>query len=399
MNRGEKIWGIVPAAGRGRRMRADRPKQYLPVGGRRVIEHSLRALCRCESVAGVVVGIAADDSWWAAQPFAHAKITAISEGGETRAQTVLHALQKIMRSRKGSPRASVTDWALVHDAARPCIRAADIEKVIAAARANGYGAVLAVKLADALKQQRGDAAATAVAANDCWRALTPQMFRCGALRDALQKSLAEGVAPPDEAAAMELLGGRATLVAGHPANIKITAPADLELAARWLQGAPPAAEIRVGSGYDAHPLTAGRALILGGVTIPWRAGLAGHSDGDVLLHALCDACLGAAGLGDLGQYFPSTEARYKDADSRDLLRQVARMLAANGWRIVNVDCTLIAQRPKLSPYVPQMRGHIAADLDMPGDAVNLKSTTTDGLGFCGREQGIAASATVLVTRD
>lgn len=154
--------------------------------------------------------------------------------------------------------------------------------------------------------------------------------------------------------------------------------------------------MRIGHGVDAHRLVDGRALIIGGVTIDWPRGLAGHSDADVLLHAVCDACLGAAGLGDLGRHFPSSDAAYKDASSRDLLREVARKLTAHGWRVVNIDCTVIAERPKLSAHTAAMAAHIADDLCIDTAQVNVKATTTDGLGLCGREEGIAAMAVALL---
>ena len=154
--------------------------------------------------------------------------------------------------------------------------------------------------------------------------------------------------------------------------------------------------MRIGNGYDVHPLVGNRPLIIGGVRIDWHLGLDGHSDGDVLLHAVCDACIGAAGLGDMGRHFPDSDARYKDADSRDLVRRVREMLAEGKWRVVNVDTIVVAQRPKLAPHIPQMRENIAADLGIAADRVNVKATTTEGLGFCGREQGIAAYAVALL---
>jgi 2-C-methyl-D-erythritol 2,4-cyclodiphosphate synthase len=154
--------------------------------------------------------------------------------------------------------------------------------------------------------------------------------------------------------------------------------------------------MRIGHGYDVHQLVNGRDLILGGVKIPHAKGLLGHSDADVLLHAICDACLGAAGLGDLGRHFPDTDPRYKDIDSRDLLRHVESLLDERGWRLENVDSTIIAQAPKLAPYVPAMVANIAADLGIGVESVNVKATTTEKLGFAGREEGITAHAVVLL---
>lgn len=154
--------------------------------------------------------------------------------------------------------------------------------------------------------------------------------------------------------------------------------------------------IRIGHGYDVHPLVAGRDLILGGVKIPHSKGLHGHSDADVLIHAICDACLGAAGLGDIGRHFPDTDALYKNIDSRILLRKVKESLASRGWKITNVDSTIVAQVPRIAPHLPQMVQNIAADLGIAPGSVNIKATTTEKLGFAGREEGIAAHAVVLL---
>ena len=154
--------------------------------------------------------------------------------------------------------------------------------------------------------------------------------------------------------------------------------------------------IRIGQGYDVHPLVAGRKLVLGGVTIPHAKGLHGHSDADALIHAVCDACLGAAALGDIGKHFPDTDARYKDADSRVLLRRVRLAIDEAGWSVVNVDATIIAQAPRLAPHIPAMVANLAADLEIAPTVVNVKATTTERLGFIGREEGIAAQAVVLL---
>lgn len=157
--------------------------------------------------------------------------------------------------------------------------------------------------------------------------------------------------------------------------------------------------IRIGHGYDVHPLVAGRALILGGVSIPHDKGLAGFSDGDALIHAVCDACLGAAGLGDIGRHFPDSDAQYKDIDSRVLLRRVRVLLAAAGWRVQSLDSTVLAQAPRLAPYFPRMTEQIAADLGILPAQVNVKATTTERLGFVGREEGMAAHAVVVLVAD
>ncbi|MEJ5211325.1 MAG: 2-C-methyl-D-erythritol 2,4-cyclodiphosphate synthase [Burkholderiales bacterium] len=157
--------------------------------------------------------------------------------------------------------------------------------------------------------------------------------------------------------------------------------------------------IRIGQGFDVHALVEGRKLILGGVEIPFPLGLEGHSDADVLLHAICDALLGAAALGDIGRHFPDTDPQYRGIDSRRLLRRVRGVLAEEGWRVGNVDATVVAQAPRLAPYIPDMVRHIAADLEVAEECVNVKATTTEKLGFTGRGQGIAAQAVCLITRE
>ena len=232
MSHGNKIWGIVPASGIGKRMMSELPKQYLSVGGSRVIDHALGVLCESDSVDGVVIGIREGDRWWRAQPFEHAKLLAVSRGGETRAHTVLNALEQMLESNL----ADADDWVMVHDGVRPCLGRADVERLVVAARSHGTGAVLATKLADTLKQgnSRGDIEKTIDTGGVYWRALTPQMFRCGPLNTALRQSIERGMVPTDESAAMEMTGLKPVAVEGHPANIKITVPADLELASLYL---------------------------------------------------------------------------------------------------------------------------------------------------------------------
>ena len=157
--------------------------------------------------------------------------------------------------------------------------------------------------------------------------------------------------------------------------------------------------MRIGQGFDAHALVAGRKLVIGGVAIPHEKGLAGHSDADVLIHAVCDALLGAAGLGDIGAHFPDTDQRFKDIDSRRLLREVARLLKKRGLKAANVDATIIAQSPKMAPHIPAMRAHLAADLGVSPDAINIKAKTTEKLGFIGRGEGIAAEAVALLSDE
>lgn len=231
MSTSQKIWAIVAAAGLGKRMNSQCPKQYLPLLQKRVLDYALLSLCESDLVDGIIVGIHADDRWWQAHPFTHDKLLAVSTGGAQRAHTVLNALQLLLHGGI----AKLEDWVIVHDAARPCLCHSDIARLVTAARAHGHGAVLALRLADTLKQTNHEGMIEktirpAANGNTFWRALTPQMFRCGQLHSALQQSLADFDAPPDESTAMERLGVTAIAVECHPSNIKITWPADLEWA-------------------------------------------------------------------------------------------------------------------------------------------------------------------------
>ncbi len=235
VSQARKIWAVVPAAGIGERMQSDRPKQYILLGQRRIIDHVLGTLCRSERVDGVFVILRKEDKWWHVNPFTHPKLCTIRAGGKTRAETVLNALQRLLKEQIGV----ADDWVMVHDAVRPCLQHADINRLIAAAQAHDAGAILANRLTDTLKQVSTDSIIhkTVDMPDDgvYWRSLTPQIFRCGLLESALRQALEQGRVPTDESAAMERIGVYPTVVNGNPTNIKITFPADLRLAAYYLE--------------------------------------------------------------------------------------------------------------------------------------------------------------------
>ncbi|MBS0396782.1 MAG: 2-C-methyl-D-erythritol 2,4-cyclodiphosphate synthase, partial [Proteobacteria bacterium] len=227
-----------------------------------------------------------------------------------------------------------------------------------------------------------------------WRAQTPQAFR----RRRLQAALAASPAATDEASAVEAAGGRPLLVAGSPENVKVTEPADLALAGRLKEGHGPMNEQRIGFGTDVHAFGPGDHVWLGGVRLVHSHGVVAHSDGDVLLHALCDALLGAAGLGDIGQHFPDSDPRYRGAASTSLLAAVLAQLRAAGYRVVNADLTLLGEAPRIAPHREAIRASVAAALGVEAGRVNLKATTTERLGALGRREGLAAQAAVLIER-
>ena len=303
-------------------------------------------------------------------------------GGAERRDSVWQGLQEVSAG---------TDIVLIHDAARPFITRRVIDACIEAVQRYG-AAVVARPLADTVKRAtpEGEVAATVERAG-LWGAQTPQGFRYSLLFNAYRRAVAEEWPVTDDAAVVERAGHRVRLIEGEAVNFKVTRPEDLLLAERLLGGPP-----RIGIGYDVHRLAPARALVLGGVTVPHDTGLLGHSDADVLTHAIMDALLGAAALGDIGQHFPDTDEQYRGASSIRLLSVVIERVRAAGYRPVNVDAVIVAQAPKLAPYLSAMREQLAVALSLPPDAVSVKATTTEGLGFTGTREGIAAYATACI---
>ncbi len=381
----------MPAAGHGRRMGAasGTPKQYLALAGRTVLEHALAPFLADPGCRGIIVALAAGDTVFATLPIAADGRVQCVIGGAERRDSVAAGLAAL------AGRAQPTDWVLVHDAARPCLPAADLAALLDALPTAAAGALLAVPLVDTLKRAdaRGSVEATVPRAG-LWRAQTPQAFRLDRLRVALERH----PAATDEASAVEALGDRPQLVAGSPDNLKITAPADLVQAARLLGGRTAMAAQRVGFGTDVHAFGPGDHVWLGGERIAHSHGLVAHSDGDVLLHALCDALLGAIGQGDIGQHFPDTDLRWHGVASLVLLRQVLELVHERGWLPVNVDLTLLGEAPRLAPHREAIRARLAAELKLPLECVNLKATTTEQLGFAGRREGLVAQAVALLER-
>ncbi len=390
-----RVWAIVPAAGRGERFAAASPsglpKQYSPLLGRTILEWSLTALLREPRVHAVVAVLSEGDAHWPAvsEKLAAARLlTAV--GGAHRQDTVLNGLQFL------ESRAQEQDWVLVHDAARPCLSSADLKVLIDTLDTGVDGAVLAAPVVDTVRRDLAGQIET-VDRNGLWRALTPQVFRFGPLRRALLEASRDHVTVTDEAQALERLGVRAKLVAGSPFNIKVTRAEDLSVAAGILT-MQNGFDMRVGQGMDVHAYGAGDHVILGGVRIAHTHGVVAHSDGDVVIHALCDALLGALGDGDIGIHFPDSDPRYRGADSRVFLRVVAERMQAAGLHLVNADVTVLAEAPRVAAHRAAMAENLAADLNVAASAINIKATTTEKLGFIGRKEGLAAMASVLLAR-
>jgi 2-C-methyl-D-erythritol 4-phosphate cytidylyltransferase/2-C-methyl-D-erythritol 2,4-cyclodiphosphate synthase len=396
-----RLWAIVPAAGRGERFASaaphNLPKQYTPLLGRSVLEWSLRALLAEPRIHAIVVVLAADDVHW---PQVAAKLNSpkilTTIGGAQRQDSVMNGLEFLATS------AAADDWILVHDAARPCLSRSDIGALADALQNKSgggaseiAGAVLAAPIVDTVKRECLSGGIETVDRAGLWRALTPQVFAFAQLRRALQEAARAGVAATDEAQAMERVGIRAILVGGSPFNIKVTRAEDLSIAAAILKMGE-SSQMRIGQGMDVHAFGEGDHVVLGGVRIAHSQGVVAHSDGDVVIHALCDALLGAMGDGDIGQHFPDTDARHRGADSRVFLRVVAERMKAAGLQLVNADITVLAEAPRIAAHRGAMAANLAADLSVSAARVNIKATTTERLGFVGRKEGLAALASVLL---
>ena len=387
------VTAIVAAAGRGRRFGAPDNKVFASLAGRTVLEWTLSTLEASPAIDAIVVVTGAEDldrvrEAAAAFPSVHA----VCEGGAERYDSVWNALQAVPEA---------TELVAVHDAARPLASQELIAAVVAAARADG-AALPATPVSDTVKRSLdGRTTLETVDRKPLYGVQTPQIFHRELLVRAYREAREVSFTGTDDASYVERLGHPVTLVPGERNNLKITVAEDLQMAEAILSGSRPAVPtIRTGFGYDVHRLIPGRALVLGGVPLkhPEGLGLEGHSDADVLLHAISDALLGAAALGDIGEHFPNTDARYSGISSLVLLRVVAEKVREAGWDLVNVDSMLLAERPKIRPYVDQMRAAIAEALGLDPHQVSVKATTNERLGFEGREEGIAAHAVATITR-
>jgi 2-C-methyl-D-erythritol 4-phosphate cytidylyltransferase/2-C-methyl-D-erythritol 2,4-cyclodiphosphate synthase len=372
-----RIAAILVAAGSGSRFGADTPKQFLTIAGKPVIRHAAEALAPHVALIQPVGDAEPIDA--ALAGLAHLPTV---PGGASRQDSVRAGLEAL------APHAP--DIVLVHDAARPVIPAGTVPNLLAALE-RAPGAIPAVPVADTLKRADGDAIAATVPRAGLFRAQTPQAFRFATLL-ALHRA---GTNAPvtDDASLLEAAGETVLLVAGAEDNIKLTYPED----AVRLERALTAHLIpRVGTGFDVHVLAASRKLILCGIEVPHDKGLAGHSDADVGLHALCDAIYGALAEGDIGRHFPPSEANWKDADSARFLAHAAGRIAARGGMLANVDVTLICERPKIAPHAGAMMARLAQIMGVDVSRVSVKATTTEKLGFAGRGEGIAAQAVATV---
>ncbi|HET7282624.1 MAG TPA: bifunctional 2-C-methyl-D-erythritol 4-phosphate cytidylyltransferase/2-C-methyl-D-erythritol 2,4-cyclodiphosphate synthase [Sphingomicrobium sp.] len=364
---------LIVAAGSGSRI-GGVPKQFRSLGGKPVLRWAVDALARHPAVRTIRVVIGRDQREQAAACLKGANVGELIEGGSDRADSVRAGLAAIE-----------ADAVLVHDAARPFCPPTVVDRLLASLEFfDGAAPVLSV--GDTLSRF-GELLGDPVDRSGVVRVQTPQASRLAALRSAYDRW--SGPPPTDETTVLRAAGMKVAAVEGDPALEKITLSADFERAEQWLAGR---LTPRTGMGFDVHAFSGEGPVMLGGVAVPHNRGLAGHSDADVVLHAITDALLGAAGLGDIGDHFPPSDARWKGADSSEFLAHAAALVREGGASIDHVDCTIIAEAPKVGPYRLAMRQRIAEIAGLSVDQVSVKATTTEGLGFTGRGEGIAAQA-------
>ena len=390
---------VIVAAGRGSRMGLDRNKVLYPLCGEPIVVRTVRAFADSGLFdGGVVVVTGEDDIAEMQQMFAQAgvNVRAVVQGGADRQASVYCGIAACDEN---------ADIIAIHDGARPLVTRAVIERTIQSAGRHGSG-VAAVMLKDTIKRVDESGCVIDTPIRDTLRAVqTPQTFDAKLIRAAHERfknGNEAGLRATDDAMLAEWMGHTVHLTAGDVENIKLTTPEDMLLAGEVLvrrgEAKKEGSTMRIGHGYDVHRLVEGRKLILCGVEIPHTVGLLGHSDADVAYHALTDALLGAAAMGDIGRHFPDTDPQYKGADSGKLLDHVMELIWAKGYVVGNVDVTIIAQRPKLKDYIETMRGNIARHLKVDLDCVNVKATTTEKLGFEGEMLGISTHAVACIEK-
>ena len=431
MYKNRKVTAVIVAAGSARRMGGIN-KQYAELAGMPVLARSVAAFDNDPFVDAIVIVARSGEEDRCrrdiVEKYGFRRVSAVVPGGAERQDSVRAALGVVFGGAAGREAGScgseVSDWGggrddgrdvglvLIHDGARPLVPRTVIDAVIDGCAARG-AAIPAVSVKDTIKQihlSDSRAVVSFTPERSLLRAVqTPQGFDAALLMRAYD-ACAPDTAVTDDASLVEALGAPVYIVDGDEMNIKITTPSDLGRAEQLLNGSsaddpgindPVAAAARVprtGMGYDVHAFAENRKLILGGVNIPHDRGLLGHSDADVLIHAVMDALLGAAALGDIGKHFPDTDLRYKGISSLLLLGHVSELLSSHGWTIVNIDVTVIAQRPKIAPHIPQMKKIMAEVLKISESQINIKGTTTERLGFTGREEGIASQAVASIIR-
>ncbi len=383
-----KASALIAAAGAGERLGKGINKAFVEVAGKPILAHTLSVFESCGAVEEIIIITGKSDVEAAGElvgRFSFSKVSCIVAGGAQRQDSVRNGLENAAQK-----------IVAIHDAARPMVSVEIIEKSIEAAGRMG-ACIAAVPVIDTIKSAEDGNVVATVDRASLYSVQTPQTFRAELIRRAYEQAYKDGYYATDDAALVERLGEKVAVVQGSYENIKVTTPSDLEVAAVRLGGGEGTGNnLRVGTGFDVHAFAEDRRLVLGGVEIDYDKGLAGHSDADVVLHAIADALLGAVALGDIGRHFPDSDPAYKGISSLKLLAEVNEIISRAGWGVVNVDATVICEHPKISPHVTEMCRLIAGALKTTPDRISIKGTTTERLGFTGRSEGIACQAVVAV---
>ncbi|MDR1728727.1 MAG: 2-C-methyl-D-erythritol 4-phosphate cytidylyltransferase [Acidobacteriota bacterium] len=411
-NRTPRAAFVIAAGGTGTRMNASVPKQFLALDGKPILLRTAESCAALEEVAQVVVALPPEHIPQAEAVFSSHPLrvpVACVPGGENRQASVRNGCRRVGPG---------VDVILVHDAVRPLCPREVMRRVLDAAWEKG-AAVPGLPATETIQRvSRSGRVLKTPPREELYAIQTPQAFHAKLLAEALDRAAREGFLGTDESSVVRWAGHPVAVVEGAPENIKITRPLDMRLARLLLQaragrggasGEGPGdgqgevdmaagGDWRIGQGLDYHRFVEGRKLILGGVEIPFEKGLDGHSDADALLHAVCDALLGAAALGDIGRHFPDTDPAWRGRDSMFFLKAVREKVEAAGWRVGNVDATLLLQRPKIAPHAEAMRRNIAGALGIDMRAVSVKATTTEGMNAEGRGEGVSAQAVALICR-
>ncbi|WP_163528003.1 bifunctional 2-C-methyl-D-erythritol 4-phosphate cytidylyltransferase/2-C-methyl-D-erythritol 2,4-cyclodiphosphate synthase [Halobacillus ihumii] len=384
---------VILAAGQGKRMLAGKNKQFLMINDKPLIIHTLTVFVsdnHCKEIILVTNHREQDQMIELIDSYGFSSSVTFVNGGAERQDSVYEGLKSVRQ----------TDLPVfIHDGARPFVTHENLHKLAGVVRDKG-AALLATPVTDTIKQ-KDHAHLWTLDRSKLWAAQTPQAFDYGLITEAHERAQRENYYGTDDASLVERLERQVEILEGSYDNIKLTTPEDLAKAEAYLKDTRigkggDQTMFRIGQGFDVHQLSEGRKCIIGGVTIPHERGLIGHSDADVLLHTIADACLGAIGEGDIGKHFPDTDPEFKDADSGELLKHVWKFVTDQGYELGNLDCTVIAQEPKMAPYIDEIRENIARLLDGEQSRINVKATTTEKLGFPGRKEGIAAQAVVLL---
>ena len=384
---------IIPAGGAGKRLKAQVAKQYLLLDHVPVLIHTLKVFQKSKVIDDIVLALPPDNLVSVRQElldkYGFSKVTTIVAGGKERQDSVRNGLATINGK---------CDVVVIHDAVRPFVTEKMIRLVVAAAKTAG-AASAGVKAKDTIKETKKDnMVAATIPRQNVWLTQTPQAFKFELLKKAYKTAYNEKFYGTDDATLVERIGKKVKMINGSYENIKITTSEDLFIAQALMKKKTGSkTNFRNGFGYDSHRFASNRKLILGGVEIPFDKGLKGYSDADALIHAICDALLGAAGCGDIGRHFPDNDPKYKNISSIILLEKVKKIIEVKGFSINNVDATVVMEMPRLAPYAAQMISNIARVLDIAETCVNVKAKTNEGMGFIGQNEGVAVFATATLS--